>query len=686
MSKISKARSKLIRFFIIHLEKISIYLYIIGILSFLIFPWISRPVYFSENALSVGSIQVSKELGDSKWQKEINELFNHFLSSYSKMQEENRISKSFNVNFESKKNNDSNHLLFLKKVKHYFSKIGIIDSQIHEYKANNRSRAMYNFYTSVRASKAPGKESLAIIVPLRSDQSENNNQRLWNIVLGIQMMKHFFFNIKWLHKDLIFVISDHLEGNSTSVSSSWVSSHDEFPYLPEEIFLSQNLFSVGRIREALIIDFENFGFSFLSLLTEGFNGELPNLDLVNILNYYAGKEGLVTSINHYHEHYPSVYITDSLLSKWKKKKMSYDFKQFYLALLENIKRYIFLGTHLWHQLLGIPTGIHAPFRKRMTHSVSLTDGITPVINKFDIALHKKELSTISLRSQNIIAVARTIEATTRSLNALLEELHQSYFLYFLDSTQTFLGFEDYSPTMWLIVGGLTVLKPIGAFYGNLHSMKNIMRSISMIIYVILTFGVSVFLIPFLTSKILDSLDLILNYSTFLRIWVLMSLISCSISYFLFQRFDQWVSQTLILILDENKLSKQEKTKEYVSFRETGNLFILSFAGIGLLTVLPLSPALSMSLGIYIGLLYWVNTIYNPQKLILRLILIPFNILRFIIHFALNPLLLIVIFSFNESLQNYLLKNGFKNNMYEFIIFPALCLIALPSWIMFQLLR
>jgi glycosylphosphatidylinositol transamidase len=59
--------------------------------------------------------------------------------------------------------------------------------------------------------------------------------------------------------------------------------------------------------------------------------------------------------------------------------------------------------------------------------------------------------------QDEMALGRTVEGLTRSLNNLLEHLHQSFFFYLLMQTHRFVSIGTYLPSAMLIAGNFTIM-------------------------------------------------------------------------------------------------------------------------------------------------------------------------------------------------------------------------------------
>jgi len=213
------------------------------------------------------------------------------------------------------------------------------------------------YFAKLRAPKGNGKESILII---------SND-----IDLSLNIIK-YLSQQKWLHHDLLFMIENK---NSNEL---------------EEILNSKKI-STGVIREAIHLNFDHYEFDSVILNTVGKNGDLPNLDLVNII-IYGFEHSLGIKVN---LHEPTLF---SIHPK-------YD---------------VFLH-HYKQQLFGNPTnfGKNGFLSKFNTHVITLTSPLNknPNVDKFN----------------NKMLIGKLTTSTIRYLNNLIESMHQSYFLYFMMS-------------------------------------------------------------------------------------------------------------------------------------------------------------------------------------------------------------------------------------------------------------
>ena len=150
-------------------------------------------------------------------------------------------------------------------------------------------------------------------------------------------------------------------------------------------------------------------FESLHIAYDGVNGQLPNLDLINTaVSISTGQMGIPVSLQKMYKHNGS-----------------------YEKRLETMLR------GMVRQGLGYGSGIHSCF---IPYHI---DAIT--------------LQTIGHGWQDEMALGRTVEGFTRSLNNLLEHLHQSFFFYLLMETRRFVSIGTYLPSAMLVAGNFTIM-------------------------------------------------------------------------------------------------------------------------------------------------------------------------------------------------------------------------------------
>lgn len=156
---------------------------------------------------------------------------------------------------------------------------------------------------------------------------------------------------------------------------------------------------------------------FINIKLEGLNGQLPNLDLVNLVQKLANKEGMPCG-------YKMVNARrHSAATSWRK----------------NIEKMLAMVTS---QASGVPTGNHGLFHRYGIEAVTL-EGVA-----------KKTASPTSTNS--LLPLLKVVEGMSRSLNNLLEKFHQSFFFYVIVAHDRFVSIGDYMPCIGLMASALMI--------------------------------------------------------------------------------------------------------------------------------------------------------------------------------------------------------------------------------------
>ncbi|XP_014117069.1 PREDICTED: glycosylphosphatidylinositol anchor attachment 1 protein, partial [Pseudopodoces humilis] len=279
-----------------------------------------------------------------------------------------------------------------------------------------------NVFGVLRAPRSPSTEALLLLVPC-SEGSANNQA----VGLLLALAGYCRGQIYWA-KDIIFLLSDHdllgtqawLEAyhdlNLTGISSGGLSGR------------------AGAIQAALALELSSDVLTSVDVAVEGLNGQLPNLDLLNLFHSFCQKNGLLCTFQGQlppPEGPSGPSFSHSLRT---------------------------LGLMLLGQAGGAPGGAHGLFLRFRIEALTLRG-----INSF--RQHKFDLG----------ALGRTLEGMFRKLNNLLERLHQSYFLYLLPSLARFVSIGSYAPALGLLLlprgGCLWLVPPVlvsGAAGAALH--------------------------------------------------------------------------------------------------------------------------------------------------------------------------------------------------------------------------
>lgn len=216
---------------------------------------------------------------------------------------------------------------------------------------------------------------------------------------------------KYWAKDIIFLIT---EQEQLGVQA-WLEAYHGFD--DNSVLRSGSLDGrAGQIQAAINLEVQDFDVQSIDIKLEGLNGQLPNLDLHNLVQKLSHKQSIPTGYK---------------LSLSGRRGYTYQ------------ERLLNLVAAVLSQANGIPTGNHGLFHKYGIEALTL-DCI------------KNPSSSDQRRRTGIVALTKIIEGVVRSLNNLLERFHQSYFFYLIISYDRFVSIGDYMPCIALMAGALLV--------------------------------------------------------------------------------------------------------------------------------------------------------------------------------------------------------------------------------------
>ena len=166
----------------------------------------------------------------------------------------------------------------------------------------------------------------------------------------------------------------------------------------------------GALQAAVCIDYPfDHRFRALEVSYDGINGQLPNLDLINTaISIASGQMGMGACIQGTPNHDDS-------------------YRQRLVTLLKGMSS----------QALGHATGPHSVFMPYHIDAITLT--------------------TVGEGWEDEMALGRTIESICRSLNNLLEHLHQSFFFYLLMQANRFVSIGTYLPSAMAVAAAFTIM-------------------------------------------------------------------------------------------------------------------------------------------------------------------------------------------------------------------------------------
>ncbi|KAM7037122.1 LOW QUALITY PROTEIN: glycosylphosphatidylinositol anchor attachment 1 protein [Passerculus sandwichensis] len=289
-----------------------------------------------------------------------------------------------------------------------------------------------NVFGVLRAPRAASTEALLLLVPC-SEGSKNNQA----VGLLLALAEFCRGQVYWA-KDLIFLVTEHdLLG-----TQAWLEAYHDVNLT--DIHSGGVPGRAGAIQAALALELSSDVVTSVDVAVEGLNGQLPNLDLLNLWHSFCLKSGLLCTFQG----------KSGLLCTFQGKLpppegpsgpgYAQSLRTLGLMVLggqcegpsgpayaQSLRT---LGLMVLGQAAGGPGGAHGLFLRFRIEALTLRGINSFRQHKFDLACW-----------------AGTLEGMFRKLNNLLERLHQSYFLYLLPSLSRFVSVGSYAPALALLL-------------------------------------------------------------------------------------------------------------------------------------------------------------------------------------------------------------------------------------------
>jgi len=400
----SKGRNKLGSLLTKYYAPLSWVSYLAGLIFLLVLahPLYNAKTYFSENALLPGLV----------------------TSSYN----ENRAAMKYHTDLVEENQKYPGHAPFPWLVAQ-FKQLGLEVYQQQfslTYPLANNSFTGTNVYAILRAPKASSTEALVLSAPHRPPNSPHQATDAGIAVL-LSAAKFFRSQIYWA-KDIIFLVTEH----EFLGMQAWLEGYHGVSY-GEGVLMAGDLPArAGSIQAAVNLELASEFPTHLNVKIEGLNGQLPNLDLVNLVNRLALREGMHQMFQGVEDH----SRPDS-----------------YNGYIRSLKTML---NMMASQATGVPSGNHGLFHRFGIEAVTL-EGVTVKSRKRAPA--------------DFHTLGRIVEGTFRSLNNLLERFHQSFFFYILTSGSRYISIGLYMPMYGLLAGGF-VFTAVGLWFRLISSEDN----------------------------------------------------------------------------------------------------------------------------------------------------------------------------------------------------------------------
>ncbi|CAK9083316.1 Glycosylphosphatidylinositol anchor attachment 1 protein (GPI anchor attachment protein 1) (GAA1 protein homolog) (hGAA1) [Durusdinium trenchii] len=291
----------------------------------------------------------------------------------------------------------------------------------------------------------------AILIVCRSGQRD--------AALGLVLMR-LLSEADWLSKNVLFLMA-----KSSRDVRDWVEAYHSGG-------VEANMTRAGVIVGGLVLDIGKPRASdevvAIEVLGAGFNGLLPNLDLVNTVVFLLRPSQVPGEAQVRLWHHPKAADAkgdalddafERLDGLWASHKAGLvEPKYFksghqYLSRLHSQLRFmqnVAFGPTGWHAHL-LPFDIHAvTLRVEYAASAGATRNAPTQTNKN----HHHNTGSRRDPDRALFRIGKVVEQTVRSLSNLEEKFHQSYFLYVLPDLNLFVSIGEYSGSLALVLSPL----------------------------------------------------------------------------------------------------------------------------------------------------------------------------------------------------------------------------------------
>ncbi|XDG04924.1 hypothetical protein ABKA04_004539 [Annulohypoxylon sp. FPYF3050] len=281
-----------------------------------------------------------------------------------------------------------------------FKGVGLkVGRQNYTYSSGGNTYGGENVYAILQAPRGDATEAIVLVAAWKNVQEELNRNGL---ALALALTRYFRRWSLW-SKDIILVVPP----DSRAGPQAWVDAYHD---AHDPASVASLPIKSGALQGAIALDYpQESRFESVHIVYDGVNGQLPNLDLINsVVNIASGQMGM-----------------ESSLQRMWKHNQKYD---------DNLKTVL---RGMLRQALGHASGPHSSFIPYHVDAVTLQ----PVGNGW----------------HDEMGLGRLVEGMFRSLNNLLEKLHQSFFFYLLIHKHRFVSIGTYLPSAMLVAANFTIM-------------------------------------------------------------------------------------------------------------------------------------------------------------------------------------------------------------------------------------
>ncbi|KAK4426125.1 Glycosylphosphatidylinositol anchor attachment 1 protein [Sesamum alatum] len=451
-------------FLISHSLFVSVVCCTAGILALLLLPALAKNTYISENALMPGSASPRlSHIDASEGQNFVNRILNLDSEAIKTGIEIPELIAKHMVELGGEVNYHKFQPISTKfHPLHFF--LGPDAGVIQE----NYSCSSYGINTVgiIRAPRGDGKEAIVMVTPYNSVKITTGQAFSLGVAYSVFSL---LARVTWLAKDIIWLAADSKHGEYAAVAE-WLRDYNALSFgdlklYPEicgvntspvcttsqvkEGAISDGFRRAGTMAAALVIKVADSSTEFekdvLNIYAEASNGQMPNLDLINIVNYFAVGQGLRVRVEKIWSLLDSWLLNSlgELIELLGKVATSLNPQGgFGIPVADYVEGSATLASSLYNQALGVPTGPHGAFRDYQVDAITME--ISPKFYATESFLF-------------LLYVGRLVEGVIRSVNNLLEKFHQSFFLYLLTSPSRFVSVGVYMIAFALLIAPLPLV-------------------------------------------------------------------------------------------------------------------------------------------------------------------------------------------------------------------------------------
>lgn len=305
--------------------------------------------------------------------------------------------------------------------------------QNFHFSENNHQHNGTNLYSIIRGERSTSSESVVLCAPYKMQQDANT---LSSVALSLALAKYFSTKSYWA-KDIIVLFTDH---DHRGVSA-WLDSYYDVNFksrskgldniVKDDFYYDSLTDRSGPMQAAIVLEMYSREFTRMNVKIQGMYGQLPNLDLFNLVIELAARESVTPYF--YDKTIPYGLTTEELYKHHLETAIS------------------FIKTQATMQ----SDGLHGLFLRYAVQSLTL-----------ECPEYKKTRKS-QLISASSLNAGRLVEGVFRSLNNLTERFNRSYYFYIVVSLRRFTSIGYYMIGFGLMVAPI-LLKALRIYYEDIQ--------------------------------------------------------------------------------------------------------------------------------------------------------------------------------------------------------------------------